>query len=110
MWLPCAYSCATLAQAIKALTVHPSRTFRFLQNSWVWKTKPKQLPRAPSNSLAAIIKKLSQVSYSQEAGGQRPCRMAELLTSTKHAEAGPCGLTKNTFIIFAKKNQAGSLK
>ena len=55
--LPRACGCATLAQATQALTVLPPRTFRVLQNSWVWKTKPKQLPTSPNNNLTAVTKK-----------------------------------------------------
>ena len=87
----------------------PPRTFRVLKNSWVCKTKTKskQLPRGPTNSLTAVTKKeLRQFDYSQEAGGQLPYRMPKSILSDKHAEAGPNGLTTNTIIIVARKNQA----
>ena len=68
---PHACSCATLSQDIRSLTVLPPRTFRVPQKSWLLKnkTKPMQLPKSPTNGLAAMTKKdLSQFGYSQEAG------------------------------------------
>ena len=62
--------CATLAYIIHAFTFLLPRTFRVLQNSWVSKTKPNQLPKNPTRSRKAVTyKELSQFGYSQEAGG-----------------------------------------
>ena len=70
----CIYACATLAQAIQAFKAIPLKTFMVQQNSWVYKTKPKQLPTSPTNSLKAVTKNdLSQLGYFQEVGGQLPC-------------------------------------
>ena len=86
MFSPRACGCAALAQAIQALTVLPPGTFRVIQNSWVSKTKPKQLARSPANSLKAVnTKELSQLGYSKEVGGQLPSKNPESLLSTKYS-------------------------
>ena len=101
MFSQCACGCATLAQAIQAITISPPELLR-LYKIVGFAFKLNQWPSSPTNSLTAVIKKeLSQFSYLLSRGTRHimppalngNCYvMPELLLSAKHANASPCGL------------------
>ena len=66
-----------------------------MQNSWVWKIKPKQLPKSPTNSLASCYQEgVKPIWLFFRRPDVANCHVIpELLLSAKHAEAGPYGLT-----------------
>ena len=104
------FGCSTSEKATQAPKSIPPRTSRVMQNCWVWKTKPQDLPQSPINSLPYMRKeKLRQLGYSQETGSYFEIK-PESLFPAKHTEFGPYIQTKNTFVVLSKKNQTVNQK
>ena len=92
----------------RPLQFFPLSTFRVLQNSWKWKTKPKQFLTIPTNSSIAVTKKkLSQFGFSQEAGGQLPCNAWVTPLSQTYWGWPLCPSNKTHLQYFLRKTRLG---